>query len=420
VECHRPGQVAPFSLLTFAGAAKRAAFIAKVTKSHFMPPWLPDAPRDAFFHERRLSDEEIATIAAWSEAGAPQGDLSLAPTPPAAPPDGWRLGTPDLVVRMRQPFPIPAGPNDVYEVFPISFSLKDVPPSVIETARIPETDILGVAAVEIHFGNRRVVHHANVWVDTSGIALKKEAASGGNGYPIFGSLNFPATLLGAQVLGTVPEFLPDGIATEMPMKSDLVLQIHYHPTGKPEIDQSEIGIYFVRQPTKRVTDRISLGYLNIEIPTGARDHEVDDQIEVPTDCYLLSVAPHMHLIGREIHASVLFPDGSRKSLLDITHWDFNWSDKYVYKEPIFLPRGTKVFCRWIYDNTEANPHNPNSPPQHVSFGPNSTDEMAEFHLEVIPVNMDAYPLFPELRRQHFRNQVLALTPEQVRRYTTPH
>ncbi|HEY5229171.1 MAG TPA: cytochrome c, partial [Opitutaceae bacterium] len=234
VECHRPGQVAPFSLLGYADAAKRARFLAKTVRTRVMPPFSPDGPVGAFVDERRLSDDEIATISRWADSGAPRGDPSKAPTPPMPAVEGWRLGAPDLVVRMSRPFTIPAGPDDVYQVFPMPFSLASVPADVIARARIPDTDFLAVAAVEVRPGNPRVLHHAGVFVDTSGVARAREASEGGNGYPSFGTPGFvPAAYLGGRVPGTTPRFLPSGIASAiMPMSGDIVLQTHYHATGK--------------------------------------------------------------------------------------------------------------------------------------------------------------------------------------------
>lgn len=389
VECHRPGQVAPFSLLEYRDAAKRSRFLAKTVKARIMPPWAPDGPADAFLSDRHLTDEQISTLVRWSEAGAPAGDLSQAPPAPAAPADGWHLGPPDLVVRMSRPFAVPAGPGDTYQVFPIPFSLGGVPAEVLDKARIPESDVLAVAAVEVHAGNRRVLHHADVFIDTSGAARKREAEEGGNGYPSFGTPGFvPAAYLGGRVPGMVPRFLPHGIAASvMPMTGDIALQVHYIATGKAETDQSEIGIYFLREPARRILDSLFLRSFNLDIPAGDPAYTVEDSIEVPADCILMSVFAHMHLIGHEVHATARLPDGTVRPLLDIGRWNFKWQDRYFYREPFILPKGTVVHCRWVFDNSGANPSNPFSPPRSVRFGPNSTDEMCELQLGLIPLNL---------------------------------
>jgi hypothetical protein len=418
VECHRPGDVAPFSLVGYRDAAKRARFLAKTVTSRIMPPWSPDGPVGAFVGERRLTDGQIATIARWAAGGAPAGDLSAAPAIPPARGDGWRLGPPDLVVRMHSSFPIPAGPDDAYEVFPVPFSLERVKPEAIARARIPDTDMLAVAAVEIRAGNPRVLHHADVFVDTTGAARKREAAEGGNGYSSFGTPGFvPDAYLGGRVPGTIPHFLPPGIASGlMPMSGDIALQVHYHATGKAETDQSEVGIYFMREPTKRVMDSLFLRSFKLDIPAGAPSYAIDDSIEIPADCILMSVFPHMHLLGREVHASARMPDGSIRPLLDISRWSFRWQDHYYYREPFILPKGTVVRCRWVFDNSAANPSNPFSPPREVQFGPNATDEMCGMLLGVLPLNLDDAPLLAQARLSKMKESIAELTPEQRGRF----
>lgn len=419
VMCHRPGQVAPFSLLTYTDAAKRARFIAKAVRSRFMPPWSPDGPPGAFHDERRLSDAEIATIFAWAAADAPAGDLAAAPAPPPAASEGWMLGKPDLVVRMPRPFAVPKGPGDVYMVFPIPFSLKSVAPEVLARARLPDSDALAVAAVEIHPGNRRVFHHSDVWVDLSGTARRLEQQAGGTGYASFGTPGFPPALyLGGRVPGIMPRFLPEGIAASvMPLEGgDIALQVHYAPTGKPETDQSEIGIFFMREPVKRIVDSIFLRSFNLEIPAGAAAHAIKDELLIPADCMLLSVFAHMHLLGSEVHAHAILPDGSRQDLLDINHWSFQWQDRYYYRLPVFLPKGTRVFCRWVFDNSDQNKQNPHVPARAVSFGPNATDEMCELHLGIVPVNLSETNLFSATRDRKMREKIAELTPGQRARY----
>ena len=419
VQCHRPDQVAPFSLLGYSDAAKRARFLAKAVRARYMPPWSPDGPHDAFLDERRLSEAQIALISTWAGAGAPAGDLASAPPAPPAPIDGWVLGPPDLVVHMPRPFHVPKGPEDIYMVFPIPFSLQSVPAAVLAQARLPQSDALAVAAVEIHPGNRRVFHHADVWVDLTGTARQLEQRAGGTGYASFGTPGFPPALyLGGRVPGITPRFLPEGIAASvMPFEGgDIALQVHYAPTGKEETDQSEIGVYFMRDPVKRIVDSIFLRSFNIEIPAGAAAHTIEDELEIPADCMLLSVFPHMHLLGREVHAHVLLPDGTRQELLDISHWSFQWQDRYFYRKPLFLPKGTRVFCRWVFDNSDRNKQNPHVPAQTVRFGPNATDEMCEFHLGIIPVNLAETALFPAAREKKLREKIAELSAEQRARY----
>ena len=418
VECHRPGQVAPFSLLNYPDAAKRARFITKAVNARYMPPWLPDGPENTFLDERHLTTDEVDQLVRWAEAGAPAGDLAQAPVPPPEVNDGWALGKPDLIVRMRQPFAVPPGPSDSFRVFPVPFSLEGLPADVLARAKIPDSAVLGVAAVEFRPGNRRVFHHAALWTDTSGIARQRESAEGGNGYESFGSPGFPsAALLGIRVPGMTPRFLPHGIAASvMPAGGDLAFQIHYRASGKPETDQSEVGVYFMREPVRRVMDTVALRSFKLDIPAGDAAFTVEDTTEIPADCALMTIWPHMHLLAREVHVTVVNPDGSTRSLLDISRWNFKWQDRYVYREPFILPKGSRIHCRWVFDNSAANPGNPFSPPQPVQFGPNATDEMCAVDLGVLAVNLEDAPLFPAALERKIREKVAELTPEQRARH----
>ncbi|HEY3756761.1 MAG TPA: hypothetical protein VGL42_11480 [Opitutaceae bacterium] len=418
VECHQPGQIAPFSLLAYRDAAKRAKFIAKVVLSHRMPPWSPDSPKDAFLSERRLTENEIATIVRWAAEGAQAGDLASAPPPPPPPTSEWTLGPPDLIVRMPHPFSVPAGPDDTYHVFVMPFSLAQLPPDVLAAARIPDSDVVAVAAIEVRAGNRRALHHADVFVDTSGEARKRDAANGGNGYDSFGTPGFvPAAYLGGRVPGMVPHALPHGIAASvMPMSGDIALQIHYHATGRVEEDQSEVGIYLLREPARRVMDTLFLRSFSLDIPAGDAHFVVHDRITIPCDCVLMSIFPHMHLLGRKVRAVAHFPDGTERLLVDIPRWNFQWHDRYFYREPFELPAGTRVECEWEFDNSAANAANPYSPPRPVQFGPNSTDEMCECQLGLIPMQLGDEAKLLATRVEKMKEKIAELTPEQRGRY----
>lgn len=416
IECHRPRGPTPFSFLTYESTAKRAKAISRLVTRRTMPPWLPDGPHGVFAGERGLSEQEIAVLARWAKTGATAGDLTTAPAPPPEGSEEWQLGPPDVIVRMVAPFSLPPGPGDIYQAFPLRLPAEAIPAAIRATALIPDTDLLGLSAVEIHAGNRRVLHHAHLWADPTGAARRKEVAPGA-GYEAFGNPGFPAAIyLGGYVPGTTPRPLPPGIAETLPLGSDVVLQVHYSPTGKPETDQTEIGLYFTREPIKRTLEWLRLGSFNLEIPAGEAAFVVQDELTVPADSFLLSISPHMHLLGREVSARAIFPDGSSRELLTITRWDFRWQDRYSLREPLALPRGTKIQARWIYDNSEANARNPHSPPEAVHFGPNTTDEMCELHLFVVPWSIDDYPLFGQLMERKMKEKIDELTPEQRLRY----
>jgi hypothetical protein len=195
-----------------------------------------------------------------------------------------------------------------------------------------------------------------------------------------------------------------------------VFQIHYRATGKPEADQSEVGLYFMREPVNRIMDTLMLRSFNLDIAAGDPAFTVEDTLEIPTDCILMNILPHMHLIAREVHATVTLPDGTTRPLLDISRWNFKWQDRYVYREPILLPKGAKVHARWVFDNSPANPGNPFSPPQPIRFGPAATDEMCSLQLGIIPVNLEDVLRFAAAREQKAREKVAELTPEQRARH----
>jgi hypothetical protein len=365
ISCHRPGGVAPFSLTAYQDAAKRAQLIASVTRKHAMPPWLPVEPR--FQHERKLSEPEIATLGKWAAAGAPEGNAAETPKPPLFA-DGWQLGKPDLEVEMRSPFEVPAEGQDLYQCFVI--------PSVATNARY-------VRAVDMRPGSPKVVHHALLFQDLSGTARKRDM---GSGYSCFGTPGFlPARGMAGWTPGSVPYQAPSGIPELLHAHADLVLQVHYHPTGKAEHDRTRVAIYFTDQkPTRHATD-IPLGSSRIDIPPGERAYKVTDHFTVPVDVDAIAINPHAHYVCKEMYGYAVLPDGSRRTLLRIDNWDFNWQQQYVYASPIRLPADTRVEMEFTYDNSAGNPHNPNSPPRRVVYGPGSLDEMAGLHITIAPV-----------------------------------
>jgi hypothetical protein len=366
VSCHRPGGVAPFSLLTYQDAGKRAKLIATVTGKRYMPPWLPAEPH--FERERRLSDAEIQTLVRWAESGAPAGNAAETPATPQFP-DGWQLGRPDLEVEMRTAYTVPAEGGDQYRCF------------VIPT---PAGRDRWVRAMDTRPGNPKVVHHALLFQDLSGTARKRDT---GSGYSCFGTPGFlPARGLGGWTPGSMPVRKAEGIPDLLHGGADLVLQVHYHPTGKPETDCTRVALYFTEQkPTRRASD-IPLGSNQIDIPAGEHRYKVTDHFTLPVDVDAIAINPHAHYICKEMLGYAVLPDGSRKVLIHIPEWNFDWQQQYAFATPIRLPEGTRVEMEFTYDNSVANPRNPNHPPKRVMLGPGSNDEMAGLHIEVVPVD----------------------------------
>ncbi len=367
--CHRPGEVGPFSLLNYDDAAKRSEFIREVTADRRMPPWKAAPDFGSFHGSRRLSDPDLKTIAAWVEQGAKEGRAEdLPPTPKF--PNGWQLGEPDLIVKMPEAFEIPAQSRDIYRCF--------VMPIDLPADRT-------VAAVEFRPGNRRVVHHAIMYLDNTGAARKKDAAEDGPGYTSFGGPGFiPSGGLGGWAPGLEPQFLAEGLGRYLRAGSDLALQVHYHPSGKPETDQSQVGIFFNKKTPKHIVTGISLLNPRINIPPGEKRYAITSEITLPVDVTAIGVAPHMHLLGREmkVHAELPPSEGAGANAQDktiplvwIKDWDFNWQDQYRFAEPIRLPKGTKIKLAAYYDNSTDNPVNPNTPPKRVHWGEGTHDEM---------------------------------------------
>jgi hypothetical protein len=414
VTCHRPGEAAPFSLITYDDVRKRGAMIAKVTQSRFMPPWQATHGYGDFEGERRLTDEQIQAIAKWVSQGMPQGDPARMPPLPKFP-EGWRLGTPDLVLQMPATFDIPASGPDVFRNFVIPSGL---------------TEDKWVRAVEFRPSARRVVHHA-LYSYVRGGALK--ASDGADGRPGFPGLSpigvrgnvAPAGPLGGWAVGASPRFFPDGVALPLAKGSDIVLQMHFHPTGKAEREQSTIGIYFAdRAPERRVAQLQMPGLFGvgagIDIPAGEQAYAINSSAVMPVDVRLYTASPHAHYLGKEFKATATLPDGSTRPLLWIQDWDFNWQDGYNYKQPVVLPKGTRIDVKIVYDNSAQNPRNPSSPPHRVWWGEQSTDEMGSIGFMLMPVRPEDTVAWQQFAAQWQRTTLVdALrtgTAERIREF----
>jgi hypothetical protein len=364
-QCHHAGAVAPFPLITYADVAKRAQLVARVTASRYMPPWLPSAPH--FQNERRLSDAEVATLQRWAAGGAPQGNPAEAPPAPEFA-STWPLGPPGLEAEMRAPFAVPAEGPDLYQCF------------VIPLPSAPERY---VRAIDIRPGNAALVHHALLFQDITREARRRDT---GSGYSCFGTPGFlPARGLGGWTPGKQPFPAPAGMAETLYPGADLVLQVHYHPIGKPETDRTRVALYFTPDKPRRHLTDIGLGSNRIDIPAGESAYRVTDHFTLPVAVDVIGVIPHAHYVCKEMRGYAVLPGGERRTLLQIAAWNFNWQEQYRYAAPIRLPAGTRLEMEFTYDNSQANPRNPNHPPQRVVYGPATTDEMAGLHLEAVPV-----------------------------------
>ena len=360
--CHRPGQAAPFSLLTYEDAVKHARLITTVTKSRYMPPWKAEPASFNYRDSRRLTDAQIATLERWVKQGTPQGDAAKIPAAPKFP-DGWQLGTPDLVVEMSEAMTIPASGPDIYRNVVIPLHL---------------TEEKWVQAVEIRPSARRVVHHVLYFADQpeSIKTINHETTEGSAGMP-FTATTVP---LGGWAAGAQPHLLPQGLALPLPKGNDLVFQYHFHPSGKAESEKTQVGLYFAKQAPERALLAVQLPVLfgifaGLKIPAGEKNYTAHDSFVLPADVEAVSIGAHSHYLGKTMKMTATLPDGTVKTLLDIKDWDFAWQDRYFFEKFVSLPKGTRLDGDVSWDNSVENPRNPNNPAINVKWGEQSFDEM---------------------------------------------
>jgi tetratricopeptide (TPR) repeat protein len=394
--CHRPGQVAPFSLLTYDDVKRRAALIAAVTEKRLMPPWKPSPGQGDFADARRLSDDELARLQRWIADGAPEGDRASLPVMPSFA-SGWQLGTPDLVVTMPAAYEVPADGGDIFRTFVVP---------------IPTARARFVRALEFRPDNARVVHHANLGIDRtrSSRALDARDAEPGYAGSMVQDARYPEGQLLGWTPGQAPHPVPDGMQWRLEPNSDLVMQLHLQPTGKRERVIVSVGLYFTDAEPSRTPVGLRLGSETIDIPAGDGRYLVEDRYVVPVDAELVAIQPHAHNLAREMQASVTFPDGRVAPLIHIADWDFRWQDVYRYATPIALPHGSSIAMRFTYDNSAANPRNPHRPPARVVWGQNTTDEMGDLWLQLVPQRASDFALLnQDVRRKAHAADLAAYT-----------
>ena len=362
--CHRQGQVAPFALTTYDDAVAWAETIAEVVEQRRMPPWHADPRYGRFANAPSLSEKQRRKILRWIECGTPAGEPNDAPQPAAAIEftDGWAMGLPDAVVAMAQPYLVPAEGVIEYQTF-------DLDPGFSEDR--------WVQAVEIKPGNRAVVHHATVYLKPPGCDQPVEQGTLGS------------FCLAATAPGTPPLMLPDGMAKRVPAGWHFLLVVHYVTVGSPQSDQTLIGLkfsepYLVR---KEVATRLLLDE-SLCIPPGASNYRVERAVRLSDDLLLVSMFPHMHLRGKSFRYEAHYPDGRDEVLLSIPRYDFDWQNRYDLARPKRLPAGTVVRCVVEYDNSPANPRNPDATATVVA-GPRSTDEMFNGYFDVALADREA-------------------------------
>jgi mono/diheme cytochrome c family protein len=386
--CHRPGEAAPFSLLTYHDVARKGKTIGKVTASRFMPPWKADPASYPYRDERRLTEDQIALIRAWVEQGMPEGSNAEKPEPPKFA-SGWQLGEPDLVVKMPAAYHVPADGPDIYRNIAVPLGL---------------TNEEWITAIDMKPSARPVVHHVLYFADGNGRIHEKPqqgAEPGFSGMRV-GGASIP---LGGWAVGAQPHLFPEGLALKVPAGSDLVVQYHFHPTGKPEVEQSVIGLYFAKKAPERTMTRVQMPphyslFSGLDIPAGEKDFVIRDSYTLPVATDAVGVSAHAHYLAKQMKMTATLPGGDVKTLLLINDWDFAWQDRYYFKQFVPLPAGTKLDVEIHWDNSAENPRNPSSPPVPVTWGEESRDEMGSISLiAVAHQESDLATLRQELERR---------------------
>jgi hypothetical protein len=385
-QCHRPNDIAPFSLDSYEAARTWAEDIKRVVSRRIMPPWKPVPGYGSFRDSYGLTDEERDQIIRWADDGAPFGLDSDLPEPLPGRGD-WILGEPDLVLEMPEAYTPPRG-KDMYRCF--------VLPAGADATRY-------VSAADILPGDRSIVHHVILYLDTSGVAEQLDAADPEPGYTCFGGPGTPAAAdpgggsplslissllangmaLGGWAPGARPRHLADGIGMALPANARVVMQVHYYARGRTAEDRTKAGLYFAKSKVERRLLFVPIlpidirGRINMTIPAGSERHVIETSLMIPPlfDAHVHNIFPHMHLLGREIKAEVQRPRRDAEPLVFINDWDFNWQGAYAFNEPVALPAFSNVKLSCTYDNSERNPRNPSNPVKTVTWGEGTEDEM---------------------------------------------
>ena len=354
--CHRPGEVAPFKLLTYDDVRKHAATIREVVDERRMPPWHADPRYGHFQNDRSLSAKERATLLAWIDHGTPLGDVASLP-PPKEFPEGWTIGKPDVVFEMPEPFTVPSQGTVGYVHIRVPTKFKE------------DT---WVQAAEARPGDRSVVHHIVVYVDDHNI-LK--------GFTNRRGARADAHFCG-YAPGDMPSVYPLGSAKLVPAGSDFIFQLHYTPSGKIRTDRSRLGLIFAKKPAEHRAHTLGIAQERFEIPPGADNHAVRSNFTFETDSHLLSFMPHMHLRGKSFQYEATYPDGRKEVLLSVPAYDFGWQSYYVLEEPKAMPKGTRIDCLAHFDNSTGNPANPD-PEKAVRWGEQTWEEMMIGYIDYV-------------------------------------
>ena len=367
-KCHRPNEIAPFSMTNYEEIYPWAPAIKYVTSIRYMPPWKADPHYSRFIGERVLTDEQIALIAEWSDNGAPYGIASEEPPLPDFP-TGSQVGTPDLVLHMSEEFTHIGGNKDEYRVFVFPTGL---------------TEDQQISTIELRPGNTKILHHALFAFDVSGEAQALDDADPKYGYDGFGGFGVDSAfnnMFPGYVPGQKPVPFPKGLGQILPAGSDLLMQVHYGPSPVETTDSSTINIFFKKEPVERQVQNLIFlpvppfltGDAFIIPPNTVKTFRT--QFTTPVKASVFAIWPHAHLLNKSYEVFAVHPNGDTTNFIRIPDWDFNWQGVYNFKKFIVLEPGTTIYANVTYDNTINNPSNPNSPPAWMFWGEKTTDEM---------------------------------------------
>jgi peroxiredoxin len=359
-ECHRPGDVAPMSLMTYKDVAAWSEMIREVLLDKRMPPWHADPRYGHFSNDRSMTKEDRETLLTWLDQGSPRGDEKDMP-PPREFVKGWRIGKPDVIFEMPVAYEVPA----------------DMPKGGLPYQRFRIhtnfTKDRWVERAETRAGAPSVVHHIIIWVVQPGEDFQP------------GSPNLQ--LLCGTAPGDMPQILPAGMGKKIPAGSDLIFELHYTPNGTAQKDRSVVGMIFAKEEPKYVTRTQGIACDDFRIPPGADNYPVEQSFKFPQDSYLLGFMPHLHLRGKSFLYEVTYPDGKEETLLSIPRYDFNWQSVYREQNPLFMPKGSRIHCRALYDNSGRNPNNPD-PTIPVTWGDQTWEEMMIGWIDYATVRKD--------------------------------
>ena len=350
VGCHRPGEIAPMSLITYKEVRPWAKAIREKVATRQMPPWHLDSQYGKWENDRRLTQKDVDAVVAWIDGGAAEGNAKdLPPLPKLA--SGWQIGEPDIVFQMPTEFTVPAEGSVPYQHFTVPTNFKED---------------RYVQALEARAGNLSVVHHIVMYVRNPGEQARQRGQER--------KFNIGDGILGALSPGQTPFIAKPGQAKLIKAGSHLVFQMHYTPNGKEAKDRSVVGLIFAKGPVEKIVNTKAAFDVRFAIPPGAENHEVKAVYEFEEDSHIISLMPHMHLRGKDITYRAIYPDGRSEILLSVPRYNFNWQVYYYPVKPLAAPKGTRIEAVAHYDNSAKNPRNPD-PAKEVRFGEQTWDEM---------------------------------------------